>query len=118
MVAFTAPKKGIVVEAGSSTKWEEMESFDAWAESNFTPIHPQPEPEPKPIPVEQRIYPYVGVNGNLMKVLFTEKETGMVVDTGINEFLNHGWKLLSHQDEWEESDFTPIHVSKIIIELD
>lgn len=111
IVAFTAPRTGVVVNGNGHH--EEWHTSDRFQEQYFTPIHPQPEPEP--IPVEQRKYPYVGVakNGTLLKILFTRKNSGIVINPGDIETESGNCSNML-----DESQFTPIPVGKIIIELD
>jgi len=116
IVAFTAPKTGVVVLVGSTTKWEQGEVLDVWNESAFTPIHPQPEPEPEPIPVEDRKYPYVGIAKNPeIKVLFTESCAGICIEDLDKKDSNLGFIGRGYI----ESDFAPIpNISRIIIDLE
>lgn len=114
VVAFTAPKTGVVVLVGTTTKWEQGEVLDVLEESTFTPMHPQPEPEP--IQVEQRKYPYVGRhNGAGYKVLFTAEKTGMLIDGEYEELF-----IGDCSDTWNEHNFIPVPtpVSRIIIDLE
>jgi len=112
VVAFTAPKTGVVVLVGTTTKWEQGEVLDVLEESTFTPMHPQPEPEP--IQVEQRKYPYVGKDEFEQLVLFTNPKTGMLIKETSEEPINP----LGDIGDWAESAFTPIPVSRIIIDLE
>lgn len=114
VVAFTAPKTGVVVLVGTTTKWEQGEVLDVLEESTFTPMHPQPEPEPEPIPVEKRKYPYVGKDEFEQLVLFTNPKTGMLIKEASEDPVN----TLLDVGDWAESAFTPIPVSRIIIDLE
>ncbi len=116
IVAFTAPETGVVIEVGSSTKWELNKSFDSWAESYFTPMHPHPQPEqePAPIPLNERKYPYVGKDELGQSVLFTESCVGMLIKKEVET----AWPIGDCSNEWAESEFTPIPVSRIIIDLE
>lgn len=117
IVAFTAPETGVVIEVGSSTKWELNKSFDSWAESYFTPMHPHPQPEqePAPIPLNERKYPYVGKDEFEQFILFTAPKTGML----IKEAIPHISNPLGGVGGWAESRFAPIpNISRIIIDLE
>ncbi len=113
VVAFIAPKTGVVVD-GRGTQWNITNIMDTWDEDNFTPMHPQPEPEPDIIPLEDRKYPYVGKDEFEQLVLFTNPKTGMLIKEASEDPVN----TLLDVGDWAESAFTPIPVSRIIIDLE
>lgn len=109
LVAFTSPSKGVVIKGGEFHKVGDKDS--TWNELSFEPI--ESHPQPKPIPVEERKYPYVGVADNGLKVYFTTKRSGVVIEPGRSTY-----SYFATSKIWDENAFTPIQVSKITIELD
>ncbi len=112
IACFTAPEKGIVIKGDEFHKTGRR--FDSFNEDAFTPMHQQPEPEPKPIPVKDRKYPYVGIDELGQSVLFTAPYVGML----IKKEEETEWPIGDCSNEWAEYVFTPIPVTRIVIDLE
>lgn len=110
IACFTSPEKGVVIKGDEFHKTGRK--FDSFNELAFTPMHPQPEPVPEPIPIEQRKYPYVGKSDNGNVVMFIYPDTGMLIGKGTATL------DIGNGNCFSESQFTPIPVTRIIIDLE
>lgn len=55
-------------------------------------------------------YPYYGVDGDGLVVLFVKKGCGVVISNDEN-------KMSDYQEFWNEDDFTPMNVVEVVLKV-